>query len=244
MTSGQASNLHKRLPAYSVHVLTASGIVPAAFAMMEIAEPDCDPRLVLLLLLLTTLIDAIDGPLARKFHVKRYADKISGRTIDDLIDYLTFAFIPLLLIWRMDWMPPGLGWTVVFALMASLFGFAHQQAKDEANGFFRGFPSYWNAVALYSGIFTTTLSPWLTATCVWSLTILTVAPVWFIYPNLAPPKWKPSIMIGAFLWTLTLLALLAFYPNPPVWLLILSLLYPIYYAVVSVYCRVHSPQAP
>lgn len=237
MKSSKPSTARERFAAYSVHLLTASGIIPAAFAVIEIAQPDCDPRIVFSLLLLATLIDAIDGPLARRFHVKRHAADISGRSIDDLIDYLTFAFIPLLLIWRMEWMPTGLGATVVLAMMASLFGFAHEEAKDEANGFFRGFPSYWNAVALYAGIFSETISPWLTAACVWSLTILTVSPVWLIYPNLAPSRWKPSIMIGALLWTASLVALLAFYPNVPIWLLTLSLIYPAYYAIISIHCR-------
>ncbi|TWT56206.1 CDP-alcohol phosphatidyltransferase family protein [Allorhodopirellula solitaria] len=223
----------KRLIAYSVHVLTASGVVPAALAAMEIASPTCDPRIVFLWLLLSTLIDAIDGPLARRFHVKKYAASIDGRTIDDLLDYLTFAFIPLLLIWRMQWMPIGLGWTVVLAMGASLFGFAHTEAKDETDGFFRGFPSYWNAFALYAGIFSTLFSPWLTAITLWILTVLTVAPVRMIYPNLAPRAWKPTVMIGALLWTLILLAMLYSFPRPPIVLVAVSLLYPVFYAFLS-----------
>lgn len=228
---------HKRIAAYAVHGLTASGIAPAALAMMEIASPNCDARIVFLWLLLATLIDAVDGPLARRFHVKRFAASIDGRTIDDLLDYLTFAFIPLLLVWRMDWMPSDLGWTVTFAMAASLFGFAHVGAKDEANGFFRGFPSYWNAFALYAGVFSAIVSPWLTAITLWILTALTVAPVWMIYPNLAPKKWKPSVMVGAGLWTISLLAMLWNFPRPPTLLLILSLLYPVFYAVLSWHLR-------
>jgi phosphatidylcholine synthase len=231
----------KSITAYAVHILTASGIVPAALAMMEIASPACDPPVVFLWLLLGTLIDAVDGPLARRFHVKHYAASIDGRTIDDLLDYLTFAFIPLLLIWRMQWMPNGLGWTVVFAMGASLFGFAHTGAKDEANGFFRGFPSYWNAYALYAGVFSAMLSPWLTAITLWALTILTVAPIWVIYPNLAPRKWKPSLILGALLWTIALLVMLWYFPYPPSTLLALSLVYPAYYAIISWYLRRHVP---
>ncbi len=66
--------------AYAVHCLTASGIIPAAFAMREIASVDCDLRIVFLLLLLTTLIDSIDGPLARRFSIKHDAPAIDGRT--------------------------------------------------------------------------------------------------------------------------------------------------------------------
>jgi phosphatidylcholine synthase len=33
-----------------------------------------------------------------------------------------------------------------------LLGFAHVGAKDEAAGYFRGFPSYWNIAAFYAGL--------------------------------------------------------------------------------------------
>lgn len=232
--------MRHRIAAYAVHVLTASGIAPAALAVMEIVSPGCDPRVVFLWLLLTTVIDAVDGPLARRLHVKHYAASIDGRTIDDLLDYLTFAFIPLLLIWRMGWLPPGLEWTVILAMGASLFGFAHVNAKDEINGFFRGFPSYWNAFALYAGIISTIATPWLTGIVLWVLTVLTVAPVWMVYPNLAPPKWKLSVIVGAMLWTLTMLAMLWYYPRPPVALVAVSLIYPAFYVILSWHLRAHS----
>ncbi|MCO8123147.1 phosphatidylcholine synthase [Stieleria sp. TO1_6] len=225
----------KRVLAYSVHLLTVSGIVPAALAVMQIASPDCDPRLVFLWLLLATLIDAIDGPLARKFDVKHHAPAIDGRTIDDLLDYLTFAFIPLLLIWRMDWMPPGWSWTVIVAMGASLIGFAHSEAKDETHGFFRGFPSYWNAFALYAGILSTLLSPWLTAALLWVLTVLTVSPVRVLYPNLAPARWKPIVLTGALIWAGSMLYLLYDFPRPSLWAVGISLLYPLFYALLSFY---------
>ncbi len=238
------SMIKKRLAAYGVHCLTALGIVPAGLATIEISSPNCDPRIVFLWLLFATLIDAVDGPLARRFHVNRYAPSIDGRTIDDLLDYLTFAFIPLLLIWRMNWMPAGLGWTVLIAMGASLFGFAHVQAKDEANGFFRGFPSYWNAFALYAGVSSAMVSPWLTAISLWGLSALTVAPVWVIYPNLTPQRWKPVVMIGAGLWTITLLIMLWFYPRPREELVLLSLLYPAFYTILSWHLRRRLVQRP
>ena len=219
--------------AYGVHVFTASGIIPAAFAMREIASPDCDPTVVFLMLLLNTLIDAVDGPLARRYHVKTRAAAIDGRTIDDLLDYLTFAFIPLTLIWRMNWLPDGFGWTVTLAMGASLFGFAHRDAKDENGGFFRGFPSYWNIFAFYAGILFTSVGVWSVAVSLWMLTVLTVLPVRFIYPNLAPGRWRKPLLGGAIVWSLLMLAMLYDYPSPPVWLTVVSLIYPLVYVVAS-----------
>lgn len=219
--------------AYGVHVLTASGIVPAALAMREIASPHCNPTIVFALLLLATFIDAIDGPLARRYHVKVRAAAIDGRTIDDLLDYLTFAFIPLMLVWRMHWLPESLGWTATLAMGASLFGFAHRDAKDESGGFFRGFPSYWNIFAFYAGILFTSVGPWPTVTLMWILTLLTILPVKFIYPNLAPGPWRKPLLGGALIWSLLMVAMLYDYPSPPVWLTVVSLIYPIIYTVAS-----------
>ncbi|QEG43172.1 CDP-alcohol phosphatidyltransferase family protein [Roseimaritima ulvae] len=221
-------------PAYLVHVLTASGVIPAALATWELTRRDCDPRIVFAYLLLTTFIDAIDGPLARRFDVKAKAGNVDGRTIDDLLDYLTFAFIPLMLIWRMEWMPAGLGFTVTLAMVASLMGFAHREAKDERRGVFRGFPSYWNLYAIYAGVFSVQISPWLTAITLWMLTVLTVTPIWVLYPNLAPKPWKKPVFLGGLLWTICLVAILLWdYPRTPLWLVLGSLVYPAFYSFAS-----------
>ncbi len=237
MTRSTDDERVRRFAAYSVHLFTASGIIPAALAMRQMFKPDCDPRIVFCWLLVGTLIDACDGPLARRLNVRRFAPSIDGRTIDDLLDYLTFAFIPLMLIWRMDWLPQGLGPTVVLAMGASLMGFSHVEAKDEQRGMFRGFPSYWNAFAFYAGIFSAMISPWLSAILLWGLTVLTVSPVWAIYPNLAPRLWRRSIIVGTMIWAAIMFAMLWQYPNPPIWMLLLSLIHPVYYLYASWRCR-------
>ena len=60
---------------------------------------------------------------------------------------------------RFAWPPPlqGLAFAIVPALLASLLGFANVGAKDEAAGYFRGFPSYWNIAAFYAGLAFTAL---------------------------------------------------------------------------------------
>lgn len=65
-------------PAYLVHLLTASGVMPAALAVRELVRTDCDPRVVFVYLLLTTFIDAIDGPFARRFNVTDNKDETGG----------------------------------------------------------------------------------------------------------------------------------------------------------------------
>ena len=225
--------LLQRVRGYAVHVYTAFGVGLAFLAAAEMCAPVPDARRCFILLFAAVVIDATDGVLARRWHVKTWAAAIDGRTIDDIVDYLTFTFLPLLLMWRMEWLPePGALWAIP-ALIASLFGFANRDAKDEARGYFLGFPSYWNVVAFYAGLFGGKDAAPVTGLITLGLALLTVLPVRFIYPNLTPRPWRAIVLVGALLWSLALLALLANYPQGPRWLALLSLSYPAFYTILS-----------
>ncbi|MBA3317242.1 MAG: phosphatidylcholine synthase [Gemmatimonadales bacterium] len=222
-----------RLRAAALHLYTASGAVLAFLATVEICSAAPDPRLVFALLAAAVLVDATDGPLARRWEVSRWLPAIEGRTIDDIVDYLTYTFVPLLLVWRMGWVPaPHVAW-VAPALLASLFGFANTGVKDERAGFFLGFPSYWNVVAFYAGFVYRLYGPAVNAGALVLLALATVLPVRFIYPNLAPRPWRAPVVIGALLWLGAMLALLPDYPRAPAWAVWLSLLYPAFYVGLS-----------
>ena len=229
----------ERARAYAVHALTASGVVFAFLAAAEVASAQPDARWVFVWLLMAGVIDAVDGPLARQWEVGRYAPHISGRTIDDIVDYLTFTFVPLLLVWRMDWLPGPDGLFVAGTMGVSLLGFANAGAKQEAEGFFLGFPSYWNLVAFYVGLWAAPVyapaGPFVSAALVVLLAALTVLPVRFIYPNQAPPPWKRGVIYGAVAWLALLVLMLFYYPYPqaPVSVMLLSCVYPLFYLGLS-----------
>jgi phosphatidylcholine synthase len=225
----------QKIAAYGVHVFTASGVILAMLAADEATAPSPQPKLVFAYLAIQVLIDALDGPLARAVHINERAPRIDGRKIDDIVDYLTYTFIPLLLVWRMGWLPRLGGWYVAPAMVASLFGFANTAAKDEKGGFFLGFPSYWNIVAFYVGIWRPMAGPWPGEVVILVLTILTVLPVRFIYPNLAPRPWKWPVMAGAMVWAVMLAWMWIDYPSPPAWLMWVSLIYPAFYVALSVW---------
>ena len=232
---GDRVNTHARVAAaYAVHVFTAAGVVFAFLAAAELCRSTPDPRRVFLFLAIQVLIDAVDGPLARLVDIKRMAPRINGRTIDDLVDYLTYTFVPLMLIWRMGWVPEPAALWVAPAMIASLFGFANTGAKDEEGGFFLGFPSYWNIVAFYVGLWHGIAGPWPGALLIVFLTVLTVLPVRFVYPNLAPAPWRWPTLIGAVIWTIQLGMMVPRYPDVAPWLLWTSLIYPAFYLVLSI----------
>ena len=221
--------------AHFVHVYTASGVAFAFLAAVEVASDTPDPRWVFLWLLIAVLIDATDGPLARAWHVKFRAPRFDGRKIDDIVDYLTFTFLPLLLVWRMNWLPPPAVPWIIPALVASILGFANVAAKQEEAGFFLGFPSYWNIYAFYAGLWFVDYGPWLPAILLAMLTVLSILPVRFVYPNLAPRPWRLPMLVGAGVWAVLLAVMLPTYPDVPAWLVWLSAIYPAFYVGLSIW---------
>jgi phosphatidylcholine synthase len=248
-----------RILAHGVHAYTASGLVFNALAMMEVWKAQPDPRWVFGWLLAAAFVDMTDGTFARRFDVKKNAATYDGRKIDDIVDFLTFTFVPLMLVIRMGWVPePALAF-VGPAMIASVMGFCNVSAKMEEDGYFMGFPSYWNVVAFYCGYFA---NVWVNAAMMVFLTILTFVPVGFIYPTMAPPKWKKFMILvlalltvvplgfmyptqaplkwrkfmvlGGYAWCLWCLGMLPTYPNTPVWAVALSLCGPVFYGLISV----------
>jgi phosphatidylcholine synthase len=78
-----------------------------------------------------------------------------------------------------------------------------------------------------------------------ALAALTVAPVRFLYPNLAPRPWKLPLLAGAVVWLAMLLAMLRMaYPRVPGWLVLLSLAYPAFYTALSAHLAGRGTDGP
>jgi phosphatidylcholine synthase len=221
-------------------VLTASGVAFAFLAMAEVVQSSLDPRWVFGWLALAVLIDAADGPLARAWDVESHAPRIMGGTIDLIVDYLTFTFIPLILVWRMDWLPGWDGLWVTLVMVASLFGFANTSSKQAEEGFFLGFPSLWNVVAYYVGFLSVEYGitgSYVSLAVFFVLTVLTLVPVRFVYPNRVDMPWRAIVTVGGVLWLVVLLALLPTFPTLPAWggewVLWVSLVFPAFYFGLS-----------
>jgi phosphatidylcholine synthase len=100
-------------------------------------------------------------------------------------------------------------------------------------------PADWNILAVYLGILAVNLpsaGPWLNGLLILFFAGLTVAPVWFVYPNRAPAPWRLPVIGGGLLWLAMVLAMLPYYPEDvPGWLAWISLLYPVFYIVISIH---------
>src|SRR5919112_229855 len=91
--------------AWLVHFYTASGAVLAFLAVLATFEERY--RAAFFLLIASTLVDATDGLFARAARVKELTPGFDGARLDDIVDYLTFVFVPLLILFRAGHMPAG-----------------------------------------------------------------------------------------------------------------------------------------
>ena len=183
----------RSLAAYGVHLFTASGIAFGFLALIAVIQGD---RLMAFVFLgVALIIDGIDGPLARAVKVQQQTPQIDGQSLDYVIDYVTYALIPALMVWQWNLVPDGWGLTAGIAIaMASAFTFANVNMKT-ADGYFLGFPAIWNLVVFYLVILG--LGPWVSFVIIGLCLILTFIPTAYAHPFRV--RQIPFLKIGATL---------------------------------------------
>lgn len=148
--------------------------------MALLALIDDNPVACLLWLGTAMMIDSVDGTLARRYDVKTTLPQIDGATLDMVIDYLTWAFIPALFIYSFIELPPHLSLASVFIIiLSSMFCFCNVDMKSQDN-YFVGFPAAWNIAAAYFYILD--LPPFFVFAAILVLAALTVTRMKFLHP--------------------------------------------------------------
>jgi len=214
------------------HLYTALGAAVALAAALAVFRGDY--RAAFLWLGVQIAIDGTDGMLARALQVKERLPNFDGARLDDIIDYVTYAFIPVLLMLRADLLPPRWGVLVgVVVLIASAYGFSQADAKVKTSDyFFTGFPSYWNLVAFY--VFLLELPRLVNAVILIVFAVLVFVPIRYVYPsrtvtlrsltNVLGILWAP--LVGWIVWRLP--------AKDGPWIGI-SLVFPVYYLLLSLW---------
>lgn len=181
-----------------------------------------------------TFIDSTDGWLARLARVRERTPRFDGGRLDDIVDYLTFVFVPVFLVVEMDLLPRAAELPVAAAvLLSSAYGFGHADAKTD-DYFFTGFPSYWNIVAFYLVALGT--GPTANALILLALAGLVFVRTGYVYPSRTPVLRRLTIMLGST-WALLTLVLTWQLPAPSRPLVLVSLFFPIYYLGLSFYLQ-------
>jgi phosphatidylcholine synthase len=211
-----------------VHAYTGTGAVLAFLALRAAIAQDF--RAAFLWLFAAVLVDSTDGVLARWARVHERLPNFSGQKLDDIVDYLTFVFVPAVILWQAHAITEP--WTipvVAAMLLSSLYGFVSDDAKTDDH-FFTGFPSYWNIVALY--LLVMGLSPVLNAVILLILSALVFIRIGYIYPTRTTTARTLTLALG-LLWGLMMLTLVLQLPTPQRWIAWVSLFFPMYYTVLS-----------
>ena len=185
-----------KIRALLVHLLTATGAVFAMLAMLAAVDAKWD--LMFLWLVVAFAVDGIDGPLARKYHVKKYAAQFDGVLLDLIIDYLTYVFIPAFALFKSGLLPGWTGWFAIIVItFASAMYFADNRMKTKDNSF-SGFPGCWNMLIIV--MFATQPNFWIIVALVTGLAIAMFTPLKFIHP-VRTERWRMLSLPIALAWT-------------------------------------------
>ncbi|MGG1947026.1 CDP-alcohol phosphatidyltransferase family protein [Trinickia sp. NRRL B-1857] len=225
-----------RAYAWGIHVLTASGVIFGLMAILAVEDRNWHGAM--LWLFIALIVDGIDGPIARKINVQSALPRFDGGTLDLLVDYFTFVIVPALLLYHSALLPA----TVRFAaaatiLMSALHHYCNRDIKTE-DGYFVGFPAFWNVAVFYFYRFPQT--PSITAATVFLLCALTLAPIKVVHP-IRVKKFRALNVAVALLWLAFAGIALALPDLNESWLLLGNILPLTYFAWISIRRTVAGP---
>lgn len=215
--------------AWLVHLYTASS---ALFGFLALTRIFYDRyRDAFFWIALTIVIDATDGLLARRAQVASRLPHFDGAKLDDIVDYITYVFVPAFFVWHALLVPERWSMVAVAAmLLASAYGFNRDDAKT-ADHFYTGFPSYWNIVVFY--LYVAGWSPVVNLAVLLVLAALVFVPIRYVYPS-RTPVWRTLTVALGLVWGALMLLLLWQIPDvsrPVLWA---SFVFPLYYFLLSV----------
>jgi phosphatidylcholine synthase len=185
----------RRAAAFGVHVFTALGAGLALLALLEAVREHWAAMFAWLGAAL--IVDAADGPMARRLDVVRLQPNWSGDVLDLVVDFVTYVFVPAYAITASGLLLPiaapllGVG----VAISGALY-FADRRMKRDDNHF-RGFPGLWNAAAFY--LFLLHWPPLLSSLAIALLIVATFLPFYVLHPvRVARLRWLTLTLMAVW----------------------------------------------
>jgi len=216
------------LRAWAVHLYTSLGLVLGFLAL--IAAADGRAWEVTFLMGLAMIVDGTDGALARWWQVSRWLPGFDGRKLDDITDYLNYAFIPVYCLYRFELVPAAWLPALFVVLLAAAYGFCQVNAKTD-DKYFTGFPNYWNLVVFY--MYLLRLPPAVNVLILLFLAVMVFVPIKYISTQTLFMRSIYAALLA--LWSLNILIILFNFDRPDARLVYLSLLFPAYHVALSFY---------
>ncbi len=226
----------RRLAGWLIHAFTASGAFIGVLSLLAIYQNHI--LLAFWLMIITILIDAVDGFFARLVRIKQVVPEINGELLDNIVDFLNYTIVPAFFLVVTDLLPAQ--WCLL-SVMAIIFSSCYQFTQVDAktkDHFFKGFPSYWNIVVFY--LFFWQMDPWTNMSILLALSVLSFVPIKYVYPSRLEylshkSSLRFSMLLATVLWGLTVVGLLWIYPTTNPTLVLMSMSYLVLYLVISLY---------
>ncbi|MFM9150667.1 MAG: CDP-alcohol phosphatidyltransferase family protein [Candidatus Planktophila sp.] len=131
-----------RRAGYALHVLTASGAVIGMLALQGVVNGEI--RIALLWLIVSQILDGLDGPIARGLDVEIHAPLIDGQILDLVVDYVTCVVVPVAFMLKFEMLPVKYEALIAgFIFLTSALWFARSDIETDDH-WFNGFPAVWN----------------------------------------------------------------------------------------------------
>jgi phosphatidylcholine synthase len=193
-----------RAAAFAVHVFTSFGAGLALIALLEAVREHWAAMFAWLGAAL--VVDALDGPIARRLDVARVQPNWSGEVLDLVVDFVTYVFVPAYAITASGLLlPPTAALLGVGIAMSGALYFADRRMKS-ADNHFRGFPGLWNVAAFY--LFLLHPPPAISSLGVVVLIVLTFLPFQVLHPvRVVRLRWLTLSLIAV--WAVLAVATLA-----------------------------------
>lgn len=219
--------------AWAAHLYTATGAVLAMLATaMAFAH---NFRAAFLYLAAATVVDATDGVFARALRVRERLPEFDGARLDDIVDFLNYAFVPALIVFQADLVPVAFPICAAMVL-SSAYGFGQTSAKVVIGDdhFFTGFPSYWNIAVAY--LFMAGLAQRTNAIILAALALLVFVPIRYLYPS-RMRTWRTATLALGTMWGVLFTWMIWRLPavDGP-WTLV-SFIFPLYYLMLSLWLQ-------
>ncbi|MGL4241845.1 MAG: CDP-alcohol phosphatidyltransferase family protein, partial [Beijerinckiaceae bacterium] len=189
--------------AYGVHVFTALGAALGFLALEAVIRGDL--TLAFWWLGAALVVDAADGPMARRLNVMETASRYDGATLDLVVDFITYVFVPAAMLFRPEVMtqPWGIVSGLIITLGSALY-FADTTMKTD-DWWFRGVPAVWNVVVFYIVVFA---PPSIVSFAIVAvLAALMFLPVIFVHP-FRVKRWRIITMAVLAAWGVATIAAL------------------------------------
>lgn len=194
--------------AWLVHTLTALGAVLGLFALAAAVEGHA--RSAIVLLLISLVIDGVDGTVARSWNVAEALPQVDGNVLDVIVDFVNCVMVPMAFAWQFDMLPGVIAIPVIATtIITSGFWFSRTDLQG-GDGWFNGFPAEWNLVI--PTLYLLNAAPLVNVGIITTLSVLQLTSVKFVHP-MRVVEFRPVTVTVTVAWLLAIVALLAVFPH-------------------------------